>query len=226
MNVFSYDTTVYKFDEIIKKIFDVSSLTDIHTYSDINNGIVSRTADTSTHYHKKFYESEHYSEFIQLYYKFVKEVILPIFDTTDYQFVVQKDAAFRINPPNGTALGFCPNDPDGKIGFHCDSDYNHQPGEINFILTMSGQSGNNSCYIETSPHSEIYKSVDIKYGEFISFYGNKCRHYNRLNDTGVSRVSIDFRVMPISKYDSTYSLTSVTKGKQFIIGDYYMVIYK
>jgi hypothetical protein len=224
--IFSYDIVKYDFEGIIKKIFNHwdGPLSSIHIHSEETIHLIDQANDTKTLFHRKFYDSPHYDEFIELYYRFVKEVVLPIFDCTDSEFVVQKDAAFRVNLPNGSALGFCPNDSDGKIGFHCDADYNHQPGEINFILTLSGQSGNNSCYIETSPGSNDYNAADINYGQFISFYGNKCRHYNKVNDTGVSRLSIDFRVMPMSKYDPTYSLKSVTKEKRFVIGDYYTVI--
>ena len=33
--------------------------------------------------------------------------------------------------------------------------------------------------------------------EFIVFNGNKCIHGNKLNDTGKTRVSLDFRIIPI-----------------------------
>ena len=94
----------------------------------------------------------------------------------------------RIHLPNNTALGFRPNmgDPNDKIGIHCDSDYNHPDPEINFMLTLSGQKDNNSCFVETAPGSDIFQPLNMEYGEFISFYGNKCRHYNKTNDTGLS----------------------------------------
>jgi len=56
------------------------------------------------------------------------------------------------------------------------------------------------------------------------FDGNRCIHGNLPNRTGVTRVSFDFRVMRYEDYDSTHSLTSLSKGNKFIIGDYYQLM--
>ena len=183
--------------------------------------------DTKTTFHKKYYNSPYYEELLNLYYTFVREVVLPLFKEEE-EFVVQKDPAFRINLPNNTALGFRPNmgDPEDKIGLHCDGDYDHPDGEINFMLTFGKQYGNNSCYVETSPNNEDYYPIEMEFGEFVSFYGNKCRHFNRVNDTGVSRISIDFRIIPISKYDTKNVKQSLHGKRKFLIGDYYVSMKK
>ena len=45
-------------------------------------------------------------------------------------------------------------------------------------------------------------------------------HGNKLNDTGVSRVSVDFRVLPVSKYEENNKV-SITNKTKMIIGDYW-----
>jgi FkbM family methyltransferase len=92
------------------------------------------------------------------------------------------------------------------------------------MLTFGNQYGNNSCYVETAPSSDIFHPIEMKYGEFVSFYGNKCRHFNRKNDTGISRVSIDFRIMPISKYNPDYDKESLHTKRKFLLGGYYTKI--
>ena len=225
---FSYNIEKYNFVKIIKKIFDNwdNSIENIHNFYEdsINDEQVTIDTDTCTKYHQKYYKSPYYNEMIILYQQFVKEVVLPLFNCDDTEFVIQKEPSFRVSPPNNTALGFRPNmgDPEDKIGLHCDRDYAHPDTEINFMLTFGNQYGNNSCYVETEPHNNNFVALEMKYGEFISFYGNKCRHFNRVNDTGISRVSIDFRVMPLSKYDSNCSNQSLHSKRKFIIGDYYI----
>jgi len=225
--LFSYDTAKYNFVEKLTKIFDNCNLLveNIHEFFETDeNKQVTIDDDTKTKFHQKYYKSENYNEMIDLYQKFVKDIVLPIFNCEDNEFVVQKEPSFRVCPPKNTALGFRPNmgDPEDKIGIHCDGDYGHPENEINFMLTFGNQYGNNSCYVETSPYSNNFVALEMKYGEFIAFYGNRCRHFNRINDTGISRVSIDFRVMPLSKYDSNCEKESLHSKRKFLIGDYYV----
>ena len=224
---FSYDTTKYNFVDKLNKIFDNCDLPveNIHNFfGNDQNKQVTIDDDTRTKFHQKYYKSEHYNEMIELYQSFVKNVVLPVFNCEDIEFIVQKEPSFRVCPPNNTALGFRPNmgDPEDKVGLHCDSDYGHPEGEINFILTFGNQYENNSCYVETMPNSNNFVSLQMKYGEFIGFYGNRCRHFNKVNDTGISRVSIDFRVMPLSKYDFNCVAESLHSKRKFLIGDYYI----
>ena len=177
--------------------------------------------DTSTDFHKMYYNSPYYNEIIEIYNKFIKDCIVPLFkDTT---LMVQKEPSFRIHLPNNTALGKrSDQESDERIGLHCDSWYNHPEEEINFILTITGQEDTNSCYIETQPKSNNFFPLKIQKGEFISFYGNKCLHYNMLNKTGKTRISLDFRVIPGSIYKDSLD-ESIHSKRKFIIGEYYTV---
>ena len=54
-------------------------------------------------------------------------------------------------------------------------------------------------------------------------YLNQCKHYNKINDTKKTRISMDFRIIPYSKYKESNNLSATSKSK-FIIGDYYIII--
>jgi hypothetical protein len=41
-------------------------------------------------------------------------------------------------------------------------------------------------------------------GQFVTFYGNRCRHYSVANLTDVTRVSFDFRVVPFELFDDNH----------------------
>jgi hypothetical protein len=131
---------------------------------------------------------------------------------------------FRVHLPNNVAVG----------SKHCDADYNHPPGEINFWVPLtkgttntkkpinynciyrfiSGHCesvekkrwfvsfrnetndliwfdvvwGNNGFWVESAPNKGDFHPIgNLNYGDIFRFYGNKCQHYNNVNDTGLDR---------------------------------------
>ena len=155
--------------------------------------------DTRTKFHKQFYGSSEFPALVELYKRLVQECILPALkeETGEGEFLVQREPSFRVHLPNNTALGMRAEEGGGeKIGLHCDADYNHPAEEINFVLTITGQYATNSFYVESEPGKGDYFPILLNYGEIFRFYGNRCRHYNRVNKTGVTRISLDFRVVP------------------------------
>ena len=68
---------------------------------------------------------------------------------------------------------------------------------------------------------------EMKQGQFSIFYGNKCKHGNKCNNTTATRVSLDFRVMPLSKYLLNLSKGSIGESaiaeRKFEPGGYYYV---
>ena len=182
--------------------------------------------DVSTYFHKILYNSPYYSELLNVYYKFIKTNIFQFFPDEKY-LVVQKDPGFRVCAPNNTALGLRENENECDIiGMHTDGEYNHPDTEINFIIAVTEMFGKNSVFMETQPNMGDFKAINMKWNEYLMFYGNKCRHYNMKNDTGQSRVSLDFRVIPFSKYDPNYNKVSVHASRKFLIGDYFILMEK
>jgi hypothetical protein len=220
---YKYDINKYSFYDKIQKIFNIDQPLELihNTTSSIEQ--VTFNNDTSTDYHKIYYNSPYYKEMIELYDKFIVDNVLPLFNES---IVVQKEPSFRINLPNNTALGKCTTDTDSEIiGMHCDGDYNHPSEEINFMLSITGQEETNSCYIESQPNKGDFFPVKMDKGDFMSFYGNKCRHYNKKNISGKTRISIDFRVIPYSQYKETDSV-AVHSNRKFCIGGYFRLLCK
>ena len=212
--ILRYDTNRYDFREIVQKMFCCNNLEQLHTlfpeYTKPN--AISFENDQQTEMHKIFYDSPLLGEFKGLYQKFIREVIAPMF--LDPVVVYQAMPTFRVHPPNNVAVG----------NKHRDGDYNHPEGEINFWVPLTKVWGNNGFWVETSPGKGDFHPVGpLEYGEMFRFYGNRCEHYNNPNDTGSTRVSFDFRVMPYSKYTPKQA-TSVKAKKKFEIGSYYDVM--
>ena len=76
-------------------------------------------------------------------------------------------------------------------------------------------------WYESIPGMGDWKPLQIEYGQFLIGYLNQCRHGNKTNDTGKTRVSFDFRVIPGFAYDENCPLKSCTTRQEFKIGGYY-----
>ena len=244
--ILSYPTEKYPFQETMQSVLGAAeglTLREAHTLIRGSDAWAPLTfeGDTSTEFHRRYYNSAAYPQMMELYRGFLRNWLLPRLaaEEGEVEYIVQAEPSFRIHLPNNSALGALPAVPQGQgqgqgqgqIGLHCDADYNHPSSETNYILSITGQAGTNSCYVETEPGKGDFHSVDIAYGELFRFHGNRCRHYNRLNTTGDTRISLDFRVIPGSKWytigeAATEAAAAVHSGRPFSTapGGYYVRI--
>jgi hypothetical protein len=218
-----YDCEKYPFRSVVQSIFQFQqSLEAIHTLNTVHTQVTFDN-DTKTMFQETFYKSPKYNEFREMYYKFVESEIFKLFPE-ESALVVQTDPCFRVCVPDNTALGHKPEDVGDVIGLHCDADYNHPPEEHNYILALTEMWESNSVYIESEPGTSEYAPLHLHWNEYATFYGNKCRHHNKKNVTRQSRVSIDFRVIPHSKYNPDYEKESVHGKRKFVAGDYFFIM--
>lgn len=222
--ILSYSTEEFPFQDVMKKVLGYEGdLTQAHTLvgESTHWDQITFQNDTSTDFHKRYYKSLHYQDMINLYYRFLQEWLLPQLEEDEY--IVQKEPSFRIHIPNNTALGKRGDEADKEqIGLHCDGDYNHPSAEMNYMITITGQSDTNSCYTESEPGKGDFHPITIHYGEVFRFYGNKCRHFNKKNISQNTRISFDFRVIPASQYTEDDSSVAVHSGRKFTVGGYYI----
>lgn len=220
--VVTYDMYKYKFQDKIQKIFNdfPLSLEALHKFSELRSPVTFEN-DTKTLFQRHFYESSLYTEFRNVYYSFVLNEISKLFPDEEY-LVVQKDPQFRVHVPNNTALGVKLTDENNMIGLHCDADYNHPPEEVNYIIPITDMWETNSVFIESEPNKGDFNPIKLYRNQFIQFWGNKLRHFNKVNTTGLTRVSLDIRVIPFSKYKDNYEKQSIHGNRSFKIDDYYI----
>lgn len=216
--ILKYDTNKYNFQEVVSKIYK-SELDQIHNDSDKEYNIVQYLGkDSDTIFHKVFYNKlrEGWPELKDIYKDFIKEIILPLID--EERLVYQKTPTYRVHLPHNKVVSL----------WHKDGDENHKHpnGEINFILPLTKAYDTNTVWIESEPDLLDFHPVNMEYGEFLMFHGNQCTHGNKVNETGKTRVSFDFRVIPGSEYDDHYNSKTITTGQKYVIGEYYDVINK
>jgi len=112
-----------------------------------------------------------------LYKKWIINEIAPFFKDDGEEFIVfQKAPTFRISLPNNVAVG----------QLHCDADYNHPLGEINFWVPITEAFDTNAFYVESEPNKGDFHpfSKKLQFGDVLRFWGNQCKHYNEKNLTG------------------------------------------
>ena len=215
MKILSYDTDRYYFADLVASLYDVD-LTELDNEDQKTNLTLGN--DTKTAFHKKFYAridaDGGWPEFTNLYQAFVREVIFPMFE--DDELLYQTYPGIRFCRPGAKAVYRWLSDGDAH--------HRHPLGEINIFLPITKCFGNNSIWIESLPGLGDFTPMNLEYGEFVMGYLNQCRHGNMDNDTNITRVSFDFRVMPGFAYDPESNLASCTTKQKFAVGGYYDIM--
>tara|TARA_B110000008_G_C16920962_1_gene544725 strand:+ start:108 stop:782 length:675 start_codon:yes stop_codon:yes gene_type:complete len=210
----SYDKNMYPFKDLINKLYKVDRLEKLHLErSDLlPKEKLKFENEASTKFHKIFYDklNNNWSEFKNIYEKFIKNEISKLIEEP---FAYQYLPSYRVQIPNEKAIH--------KWHFDSDDDHKHPDGEINFCIAITKMKDTTAIWAESLPGKRDFSPMEIDYGEFFNFNGNKCTHGNKTNITKNVRVSFDFRILPKSKYQFTSKKISVTSKKKFIIGEYY-----
>lgn len=137
---------------------------------------------------KAFERTDEWQRFVDLYRRFVVEWVAPQFepDFGAEPLLYQAKPILRVVMPGSVA----------PTRLHCDADYYHDSNELNFWVPLTDVWGSNTLWSESSPGAGDYAPFEAGAGQAVRFYGNRCRHYTLPNDTGGTRVSFDFRVIP------------------------------
>lgn len=172
--------------------------------------VKSQKEDQKTNIHSLFYANcGKNTQFNELYIELIKNQIYPLFNE---KIVYQAVPTFRVHLPNNLAVA----------EYHKDRDYFHNPHEVNFFLPLTKAFDSNTIWIETYDNSNIYYPLEADYGEIIIFDGANLNHGNKTNNTNKTRISVDFRAMPL-KYFEESSNISISAGVSMKIGDYYSI---
>jgi hypothetical protein len=218
-HIFNYDINRYNFQEVLKDLFKVSELHLLHEHLPklyvAPDGTSGLGNDTHSIYHTQFYDKIRggWHEFIDIYNGFIINELASKFKD-EKRLIYQALPSFRIQYPTGKAV----------TTWHCDNDENHKHplGELNILIPLSNSMyGSNAVWAESLPGLGDFAPMECAYGEYIIWNGNRCRHGNKPNTTGLTRVSMDLRILPEKCYNENYSLSTATTGMKFKIGEYY-----
>ena len=205
---YSYNLDEYNFRQEIEKMFGTNQLERIHEIEDCDFGILDMETDNTTYLHKKFYEKVEQTNFLDDYKKFLKDVILPHFNE---DLLYQKIPTFRIQVPNNISVA----------EFHNDKSYSHSPDEVNIFLPITEAKETYTIWSESQENLGDYSPMNAEYGEYYIWDGANLKHGNKINESNTSRFSVDFRVLPFSKYDENNMQETITTKIKLKLGSYF-----
>ena len=232
-DTYHYDISKYNFKKYFCKLYNCDNLenlylisSDYEKYKDIAElGFLN---DRDTDLHKKFYNDiKNNTTFKELYCKFIKEIHQYFFPDEEY-LVYQSFPSLRIQYLNSVA-----------VPPHKDSDHlsNHPLGEVNFLIPITKMINTAGIFLESKCDKKDFKSISLNYGDILRFNGNTCTHFNKPNVENFCRISIDFRILPLSKYKTYIETTNLKKTNprdiernreptRMLIGGYYQITTK
>ena len=211
-----YDLEKYNFVKLVEELYQ-QSLDSLHTILEnkfvIPDGVEGLGKDTSSRLHKIFYDklNSEWDEIKDLYDKFIEEVVALYLG--DDLFLYQTFPTFRIHYVGNRVITI----------WHKDGDDNlrHPRGELNFWFPLTKTFDTNTMWVESKPGMKDYHPIETTPGHMLVFDGNRCLHGNKVNTTNKTRVSFDFRILPIRYYNPNYPYKTATKGLRYVIGEYY-----
>ena len=206
MEFINYDTEKYNFRKIIEDILETDNLEKIHLDQDYE--LFVKGTDQSTVWHRRYYDN--LDKFLPLYNEFINEVVKPTFGE---DVVYQKIPTFRTQLVNNL----------GVFEFHRDRDYSHNEEERNFFLPFTDAYSTNTIWVESEEDKADYSPMNTLYGQVVKWNGNSLMHGNKQNNTLNTRVSVDFRCIPLSKYSEEEGAAAIYSKMKFKVGDYYEV---
>ena len=195
MKEFCFDTRKYNFKDVIQESFQTSDLESLSCGSNEDH--------LNTKYHEIYFNGIPHLDI--LYKKFIKEYIQELFD---YEILFESGPMIRIHYRNKKSVS----------DFHIDSNYSSLPkdifekykkfkvfdlykNEINFWMPLTDAYSTNSLWVQSEYGKEEYNPINASYGKLIQFDGANLMHGTKINNTNITRVSLDFRIISKKIYD-------------------------
>jgi len=189
---FLFDTHTHPLHEILAETLNVSNLSTVHEFydGDVNSLLAPLLISERRRLFHSSYESFVTSFCIPLLHELAISKRLFHTSVTASDSITYRYQAFpniHVHTP-GTNRWMLPP--------ACDIATGHSIGCLTFHVPLTPSFGTNARYVESHPGKEDWhplttKSVGLGY----LFDGARCIHYDLLNTTHLTRVSIDFRIL-------------------------------
>ncbi len=126
-------------------------------------------------------------------------------------WAIQRFPSVRVQFPNNVSV----------FEFHRDSDYQHPIGEINNFLAVTPCINTAALFVEKTLGWSNYFPLNLKKGELAQLNTSIFKHGDKVNQEGYTRISIDFRMIPIKAINEDKVGESITCKKKFDTTSYY-----
>jgi hypothetical protein len=222
----SYDVVQFPFDDHIKRLLAAKELLEPgqnppleKLHEALPEAVQALDVSEINDVSRRFYDQD--EAFLALYGAFLRDVIRPIVGT---DFLYQSTPTIRFHFPRQRGFNWKPR-------YHSDIMLGHPPQEINIWIPLTRAFSTNTMRLTPLAASlELMHSVDLdfarfvdrvqtdsalgqacerasrplelEFGQFVAFDA-RCLHATQYNVTESSRVSIDFRILPIGEYEAS-----------------------
>ncbi len=160
--------------------------------------------DQQSPWHAPFYEG--FGGWRRVFRAFVREAVAP---RVGEPFYYQAVPTFRVHLPGNVAVG----------EFHTDARYHHPPGEVSHWVPLTRAGGTRGLWIEGDDGER--HAPDVRPGHVVDFDAVHSTHGNLVNRTGLSRVSFDFRTLPVRLLPAEEGPPTEHTRMRFVPGGYY-----
>lgn len=248
--IIRYNTAAYPFAGHIRRLLVAKGLVAVNTLEQLDRledlhtilpkSLMALDDGELNEISRAFYDND--ARFTAIYESLLKNAIGP--KIAGGAFVFQSTPTIRFHFPNEQGFDWNPR-------FHTDIMLGHPPQEINLWLAVCGAKGSASMSIANMEDSvallesldldfarlaegvqhdpeiarrcaDIAQSVELEYGEILAF-DSRCLHTTQFNRTNWTRISLDFRIVPIDDYHAM-QMTYRGLGRRRMLfrqGDYY-----
>lgn len=203
----------HEINKYLKNALKIEALEDSHTILESNEKLLYGT-DQKTFIHKTFYkELDDPNSKINYLYRTLAENICRNSEYAEFydEWAIQRFPSFRAQFPNNISV----------FEFHKDSDYSHPLGEINNFLAVTECKDSAALHIEKNLGWENYQPLNLKSGELAQINTSIFKHGDFKNKEGFTRISIDFRFIPIKAIKNNKIGESITANKRMDESSYY-----
>jgi cytidyltransferase-like protein len=175
---FDFDTQRYPLRAALLKCASLSEDTDLTKLHNTHSGH-GKVAMLQT-------LTRNFRDFQQVYDDFVLQVCAPHLagDSSVTEIYYQSFPCIRMVQPG-----------DFSIGPHSDIAYGHHVGSVNFYVPLTKIDGTAALFLESRLGSEDWHPIAGSYGTVKHFAGATCLHWTTENTAGITRVSLDFRLI-------------------------------
>lgn len=185
---------------------------------DQENLLLKKGTDQKTLLHRSIYSSfdeENFlsSNFYWAYYQLCDTILESLKSSTgiNKEWAVQRFPTIRFHFPQNISV----------FEFHRDSDYGHPIGEINCFYAINECNETSALQVEKDLGLENYAPLNLKPGQYALLNTSMFRHGDKLNTSKMTRVSMDFRFIPIENLGNAAG-GSLSTNRKFNIDDYFV----
>ena len=106
--------------------------------------------------------------------------------------------------------------------FHRDSDYKHPFAEVNCFYALTQCKSSSSLHVERNLGLRNFFPLDLDAGEYSLLNTSVFAHGDLVNSEPNTRISFDFRFVPLECLDSLDHSTSLSSARIFSEHDYFL----